>query len=227
MVKNMVVTAVFLTAFTVSAIFASTAFAEDEWLLNGETAVTEPVLITGKLELTDNKVPLVGASTVECDFTGIGEISVGREEIMEIFDSEEGELGLNLVGEGLLCKALKGCEKPVEEDTEVWPEHLIWEGLIELMMVGPMFLQHLFGNEGREPGWEVLCLVFGMSVSETCTGLTSVELKNEGEFVRGNFSPAAPIESQKVNCELGGANSGEIHGWVTTEPLAGGELKVE
>jgi hypothetical protein len=78
----------------------------------------------------------------------------------------------------------------------------------------PHFLDGIFGSaEGKEGGWEVLCLILGLNTEDMCEGITSAKAETTSENdVLEIFNPEAPIASQKATCVQGGEGSGDMKG---------------
>jgi hypothetical protein len=116
MKKIHVVGLAMFAVFAFGAIAASSAFAEDRWLID-EVAVSTltSVQTSGTLLFTDLKAPIVGESGIECSFTLDGTVGpAGEDEITEVLtlggvawgkDNANSELE----GAGALCTNVKNC----------------------------------------------------------------------------------------------------------------------
>lgn len=219
-----------LTLFAVlafSAVAAATAFAEDEWLVEGLTFTgelatnTEGTLTLAILTLTGVRLNQINCSgLLEGTVTGLGPVGL----VLDLF-SLTNALIEELSGTSLACETLVdegGCRLSSETGSEMllWvdelrlgTEPLTWESLIELMTTGPVFLLHL-----HHVAFELLCLTLaGADLESLCEGLTSGALTNVApnvllEFGEGN------IESEALTC----LNTvGEVEAQQTLADLSG------
>lgn len=194
--------------FALGAIATTSALATDEFLINGEQITS---VFTGtsssEFELTDEKQ----GDTVAC--SGVTHYEFiewfwGLYRTIRYLSLTGIQAKENLEAPGLVCTGLKGCSA---EGAEVWPEHLPWTDVIELMSSSPIWLLHISGEgAGKEPAFEILCLVLGITVSEVCEGLISAALENVVGGVSIEFNPAAPVETEKMNCTSGGEHTGTL-----------------
>jgi hypothetical protein len=202
------------------ALGTSVAFAEAEWLVNGNQVTTEKSAETsGELELTDNKT-LVGVATILCSLTYDGTIGPKSEGLITALLSLAGE-EIKLGGTTLLCTGIKGCEKLA--DVELVEINIPWLVVLETMKPGEPTLDLIFTKVGL-PGVLIICLTLGVKIEDECSGATSTSVENVTGGVNQTFTPAAPTESEKLNCTVGGAASGEIHGTLLTKLTEEGTL---
>jgi hypothetical protein len=187
------------------------------WLVDGnEILDTEGALafeIEWSLVVTDLKGSLGSPASIDCEGFLVGNVGAhGLSEIIEVLSLAGEKIGTALTGTALKCEAGEACAH--ETDITLWVDNLPWLGENELMSSEPTFLDHLFaGGAGKELGYEFLCLVFGLNITDLCEGLTSVKLENTGEGdVLAFFNPEAPISSEKGTCEIGGAGTGDMTG---------------
>ena len=174
--------ALFAFSVVLSASASAATFLLAEWLVNG-AAITEagPEVNTeavGTILLEDTKTAL-GASSVICSGTLLGTIGfdgLGRiSEVLTLGGVVVGSAN-NLTGEALSCEEVKVCEEAL-----VWPLHLPWNTLLELMEDGTeIFFVVLIENGGSgAPGWEVECMKTITKPVDECTATTTEE---EGMF---------------------------------------------
>ncbi len=215
----------FAAANTAAAL--ATEVSNAEWLVEGN-ALTEPLAAETEeeLEIADLKT-IAGTTAVLCLLILVGTVGPGEaDEVSEILNAAKEKIGSNLTGTPLLCKSVKVCEEGT--DIEVWPDNLPWVTTIALMGSEPEFLDQLYGHEGgKEPGWEVKCLVIGATSEDLCEGQTSSKLENltEGDVLTV-FNPEAPISSESGTCSQGGAGSGDTTGEGTVLLTSGKSLAV-
>lgn len=206
MKKLHIVGLAFAAVFALFAISASSAFAESEFLLSGQP-ITEPTATqsSGELELEDSKAPIVGKAKVKCSGILDGSIAAGGKlaTITEVLNLSGEKVALG--GLALDCTSVTGCEGLAE----VWPEHLPWDATIELMTAAPIWLLHLQPEGAGEPGYTVLCKVFGVSTEDACEGLISGEIMM-GPPLEVLFNEA--VGTEKGNCTLGGTGAGIVAG---------------
>jgi hypothetical protein len=215
--------------FAFSAVAASSSFAVvPKWFVSGVEATGNPVDSEGLLELSDTKAPIVGLSTIHCEGVLIGTVSTeGADLVTEVLTGTV-KVGTELSGTALKCTAVAGCEPGT--DIEVWVDNMPWHTQLEL--VNGVVYDTLFGSGAeKEPGYEVLCLVFGVNVVDLCEGKLSGVVENMvGESdVLTTFTEAVETAlGQLAQCTLGGAESGVIVGeGLTLSTEAGLSLEVK
>jgi hypothetical protein len=234
-----------LLGFALVAMLAFSAFAAvsasaeitllAEWLINGVGVVTLTSVETkGSLELTDTATAF-GSATSLCPDTGEGAFDGtvgpnGEDEITEVLTAAGLAVGTDvagtLTGTGLKCLGVKICA--AEADAEVFVANLPWHTLLFLMESGAM-LDRIFGSgAGKEPGYELVCLIGGIPVTDLCEGPTSSTMENmlsvDGltNDLLGNFDAT----SEPASCSLGNATSGKILGEGLLSTLDGSVLTV-
>jgi hypothetical protein len=210
----MVLVMALAVVFAFSAVGASSSFAAPKWLVSGVEATGNPVDSEGLLELSDTKAPIVGLSTIHCEGVLDGTVSAsGADLVTEVLTGGAGseKVGTALSGTALKCTAVAGCESGT--DIEVWVDNLPWHTQLE--EAGGVIYDTLFGaGAEKEPGYEVLCLVFGVNVVDLCEGKLSGVI---GAGVLTTFTEAVETAlGQLAPCTLGGAESGVIVGEGTT-----------
>jgi hypothetical protein len=224
--------AVLISVFAcgVFAITASAApvFLLAEWLLNGKTVLTElSVEIEGELELTDNKVPLIGSATILCSgkFTGwVGPNSLAR--ISEFLTLSGVAVTGDLTGEPDTCTAVKGCE--TSTSPLIWVFGFPKEVEVELMEVNSevFFVSMVHG----EVGWHISnCLVLGVSQEDLCTSEEFIASPSRGriQLVLLILELIVLLSGLKLaTCTQGGNESGVIEGTDEFKPDSAEELGV-
>jgi hypothetical protein len=182
---------------------AATASAQPVWQVNGTpVAGTEKVMASGTLRLTDTSVPILGRSEVECSGTTTGTIGPGKFDRVETIHIAS-------------CRQLAVC-KNVET---VKPVNLPWQ--TELTEKGGQIRDTIREVSG-EPGWAVTCNTSLGSKTDTCEteagkeGSTTATNEAVHGYVLGEFGPTS-----KAKCSIGGKESGEVGGIITTlsEPI--------
>ncbi len=213
-----------LTAASASAV----TFLLAEWLVNGAAVTTElNTQATGEWEQSDIKT-LAGTATILCSWIldgWVGPNSLDHvSEILTLAGLADGTL---TAGTALVCTAQKGCE--TTSTVNLYPLHLPWESEVELMEdTTSSFVDLLFGTGGN-PGWELVCLVVGLSITDECTPVNAGEfvgeLSLEGTTTLINFSDALTVLSgaKLMTCSVGGAESGEVTGGGAFTLVEGGE----
>jgi len=171
---------------------AAPTFLLAEWLANG-TALAEGVeKITetvGTILLEDTKT-LLGASGVVCSGIILGTVGFdGLDVISEVLNMAKETIGGTLTATALSCTEQTVCEEPL-----VWPLHLPWSTLLELMEVGgEIFFVDLI-EEGETkvgtPGWEVECMKTITKPEDNCTATGIIRLSLESTLLLGTFEDA-------------------------------------
>lgn len=224
-------TAAFMLCTLAAAPALAVTFLLAEWLANGAPVTTElTTTAADELELTDKKT-FVGAATVLCSMSLDGWVGPNSlDHVSEILSlSGVGISNTPLVGTALMCTALKVCE--ASSAPTVYPVHMPWNTEVELIEGTGFFADLLFGTGGN-PGWEITCLVLGVSVTDECTpasaGESIAEIAFEGPTALANFSDAfTELAGAKLaTCSQGGAESGEVNGGGTLTLTGGGELRL-
>jgi hypothetical protein len=193
-----------------------------EWLINtvGVTTLTS-VETKGKLLLTDLKAFGLTAG-VDCNGAFDGSVGPsGEDEITEVLTEGGVKTGTPLA-EGsvsLKCTADTGSACEATTDIEVWPLNLPWLSLAYLAEAGT-FLDSAKSEAGTKViGYEVLCLVAGVNVSDECTQASGTSiLTNEATDVLGTFK-----EENTGNCTASKAFTGDIEGSGLTVTLIAGQ----
>jgi hypothetical protein len=202
---------VFVAVSLFSAITATSAFAEPEWLVEGKSVTSElPVQNEQVIELTDLKT-LVGAATIKCDYTAVGTISSkGGGLISEILNTAGERIG-ELGGLALACESIKGCEST---DAEAWPSDDDWWTLFLyfILLEIDIFLGQILNSGSGNPKWEVKCLILGVSIEDACESNSfSGVLENMAlpEFLLVKYSEE---EGNLGTCSQGGSEAGVMTG---------------
>lgn len=191
-----------LVVFGYSAIAATPAFAESEWLVNGSVISTELSIESSGLVSVDFLTLGILVVSVNCENGFDGTVGPGSSELITaILNSSKEEIsGTPLVGLGLNCAIETSVDETcgkVGEQARLWPINLPWQAKIELS--GTEFL----GDLPTTSGYEVLCppitidlneheefLEFLGSKENLCEGLKSALLTNEVGQVSETYSEA-------------------------------------
>jgi hypothetical protein len=222
--------AVFASGWLAAGPALAVTFLLAEWLVNGSAVTTElAVEYSGELELSDKKT-LVGTAAVLCSVILDGWVGVNSlAHVSEVLNLSGGAISSTpLTGTALSCTTQKGCE--TSSAPTVYPLNLPWEGEAELMEDSGSFFAVLLFGSGGNPGWEITCLVLGVSLTDECkpasSGEAVAELILEGATLLANFSEAfTELSGAKLaTCSQGGAESGETAGGSTIKLTGGGEL---
>jgi hypothetical protein len=206
MKKIHVVGLAMFAVFAFGAIAASSAFAEDRWLIDevGVATLTS-VQTSGVLLLVDLNTP-IGVSQIECSSILDGTVGpAGEDEITEVLTLAGVAYGKDnanneLEGEGLPCTGIQNCGEPL-----VWVYGLPW--LSQLELVGTTFVDDFTSdNATKMLGYELECMTTIFKPVDLCEQtLFASTLENmlaPESDVLGTVS-----EEQKGNCSLGGAGS--------------------
>lgn len=193
-----------LSAIGASSAFAALEFETGLWLVAAADAGTQTVLAEGELLLEDEKLGIA----VVCSgmFNGLFE---GSEDLLitEVVSLGGVKYFGELTGEGLLCKEEKGCAE--NADLEVWPLNLPWLLFAELDKTAGEPFVLVFGDGKGAPGYEVKCLVLGISTEESCTALEGSG--NEVTNAAGGVETLAGAKAEpNGNCTVGGEGAGVI-----------------
>lgn len=196
-----------LFAISLTAVASASAL-EALWLKNGESIATAQAVETeGELELGNSK-SVVGEVAVLCSGAFAGTAGPNAaDEITAVLNLAKEEIVLG--GKELVCTNVKNCPSPL-----VWPEHLPWLTVLELMgtETSPLFLDLFFAGPNGLPGWTVDCSepLIGL-VEETCEGETSADLENDvaENDVLGSFN-RAELEAEGLQATCKGEKTGFI-----------------
>ena len=192
------------------AVMAASASAETtlaaEWL---EGAVAIPTAqastTTGSLLLEDNKA-FGTKGSVTCSAILDGTVGPGGvDSITAVLTSAGASLESLVVGKSLLCEADEGsaCAKATAESPiEVWPTATLpWKTLAFLTEAGG-FRDGVFGA-----GYEVLCLVLGVNLTDECTTAAASFPIENGTSIEV-LVPNGAVQSPNANCTVGGSGAG-------------------
>jgi len=208
-----------------SAIAATAAFAEPEWLVNKIVInQTLPAETEGLLNLIalESGTKLV---TIDCEGVLDGTIGppvaanpgVGTDEITSVLSlNQETISSTPLSGLALGCLVSQSAgglgDCTLNSLAAVWPENLPWKTELELMSAAPIWLDILSGPMGKEPAWESECSSNIGTVSLLCEGLASAAVSNEAgtvpPSVLGEFSEAAGTET--ASCSVAGITGATV-----------------
>jgi hypothetical protein len=198
--------------FAFGAIVASSAFAEDRWLID-ETSVTTltSVQMSGTLMFTDLKAPIVGEASFECSVILDGTVGpAGEDEITEVLTLAKVPYGHDnanneLEGEGAACINKINCPGAL-----AWIFGLPW--LTQLELVGTTFVDDFISdNVPKLLGYEIECMEqLGKPVDLCTQPLFSATLENMGA---PENDVLGTINEQNISsCSLGGAGTGDVIG---------------
>jgi hypothetical protein len=173
-----------------SAIAAASAFAEDEFLFNGEAVTgTEEALPTetaGELELTDTagKVSLLCSGIFDGYIGPTGHTLVTK--VLNLLKEEELLPGTTTPAISCIDHPRAGGSKCLAEENalvQIDVLHLPW--LDQIILTGETFEDRLSsGGEGK-PAYDVKCVVLGVEVEVTCEGEPVSVLTNETGGILG------------------------------------------
>jgi hypothetical protein len=197
-----------MAVFAMFAVMASAAFAESEFLLNGNVVVAnDAVDASGELELSDLKVPLLGTVSVLCSGILDGHFTSATTgvvtEVLTLAEVLTGALG----GVGLACTNVTGCVEPL-----VFADNLPWPFTLEL--VAGVFLLHLGEEPGlaKAAGYDVECMATG--ATDLCEGLTLFLVENTTTDIKLVKNLAEDEEEALAEelgtCSLGGAQAADV-----------------
>jgi hypothetical protein len=182
--KIQILGAAFFAALALGAVVASSAFAEDQWLING-AAVTGSQSVTTEGKLLFRLLPVVGGNIhVVCNGKGTGTVTTkGLGTVTSVTDLSgkspgnceilHSELGICSGSLLVLVKAI----------------NLPWHTQLLLLTDGTLLVNDFLLETGKTPGFESECTgAFGEKVKETCEGgSTSDDLTNNTGGVFGKF----------------------------------------
>jgi hypothetical protein len=201
-------------AFSVSSAFAL----ETVWL-EGGVKPTEALLVESEAELllTDTKEGTV----VLCSGLDEGFIATGGNAKL---DEVTRILNLELTSSTILCtfssKTPGSCEE--SSSPNAMAVGLPWK--TELVLVGAQFLDLLTSASGKV-GWDLTCLVIGITILDECTLTTG-----ETEVTNGTEGNALVLFSEllqkKALCTLSGEETGVVEGEDINKAASGEALAV-
>jgi hypothetical protein len=112
----------------------------------------------------------------------------------------------------LNCHVDQNCTEP-----EVSAANFPWLTRLELMGTEsePLFLRVIENGGKGNPGWEVTCLILGVTVTEVCTTADfGADLVNDA----AEKDVLASFEDESANCSVGGENNGLVETSLTDSP---------
>jgi len=195
----------------VGAVSASAATLQ--WLAEGKAIAAALASETkGELLLESTNGGGLGVKVdVLCSGTFDGTVGPGAEDqILELLSLEK--VLVTLEKPLLTCVVGQNCTEP-----EVSAANLPWLTRLELMgtEAEPLFLDVLENGGNGNPGWEVTCLILGVTVTEVCTaekaGANLVNDVTEKDVL-------AMFEGELANCTLGGKESALVETSSTDTP---------
>jgi hypothetical protein len=182
-----------------SALVATPAFAEDEWLLNGEKLNMEKKInYESELLIEDMNSPTT-TFIVDCSELAFVDITPGGlTKTLEFLSLSETS--------GTDCVLLKGA--CTESTVKVEILGLPWEE--QILLAGSKFLNSLL--PGGSTGYLMECPSLLGNLVDSCTGEITMELVNIPEGgVEGILSENEEI-TKSLTCTLGGAKEGLLLG---------------
>jgi hypothetical protein len=208
--KLHIVGLVFAAVCALSAIAASAAFAESEWLFNN-AAVTNalPVETSGEVLISDD-----GTGTqILCDGIFVGTVTGKTDQITKVTNlSLVEEETTNLAGakvKAINCtvEASGLCSVAVGSLIFVIPVNLPWK--TEILLDEGTFVDDIVNSGAGEPGYEVSCnTVLGIQ-TDVCTGKPGAVLTNGVSDVLGSFLEEE-LTNPAGNCSIGGTGQALI-----------------
>jgi hypothetical protein len=193
--------------FVLGAYAATSAFAVDEWLFNGNTFAGElPTDTEGELTLDVLNAAGVLINEIDCsslfEGTVLGGVG-GIDLVVDIYSLPPAQVLIEeLPGTSLSCQTLfdnEACRLSTEAGSEtlLWVDELslalglTWESLIELDSGGTIFLDRF-----HHVAFELLCVLLNGAILESlCEGTTSGVLTNVVGGVLIEVGEAAGSES--------------------------------
>jgi hypothetical protein len=191
-----------------------------EWLINNVGVVTlTSVETTGKLLLTDLKAFGLTAG-IDCVGAAVGSVGPsGEDEVTEVLNSAGEKTGTPLSGIPLHCTADTGSACEATTDIEVWPINLPGLSLAYLTEAGAFLDLGRTEAGTKVGGYEVLCLVGTVNVTDECTQASgTATLTNEATDVLGTAN-----EQNTGNCTVSKELSGDAEGSGLTVTLVAGQ----
>jgi hypothetical protein len=222
-----------LAVFAVSAfgaVLVASASAEEtllaEWLVGTAGSVITENLASetkGTLLLEDTKT-LLGAAAVECAATLIGTVGPdGEDAVTEVLNLAGTPTGIPLSGVALIgngaadglvgseCKTRTLCSAPSPASPiEVWPLGLPWSTLLFLMEPSKEILNLIYslGAAGTEVGYELLCLIGGLNVTDECKALDFEILVINNATTGDAETPGGTKATPNATCSQSGEATG-------------------
>jgi hypothetical protein len=160
---------------------------------------TEEVRTKGSLLLRDTKVPIVGKVAIECSGEGTGDVGPKTFARVQKISTSPSQ-----------CRNIENCEEIKKAEAR----NLEWQIVLGAKEAGGRI--GIIENAGSgEPGWEIECKVLGVPAVDKCVqeagkpeSVLLVNKNSSGELlVLGTFQ-----KLRKVECSVGGVESGEVVG---------------
>jgi hypothetical protein len=208
-----------VAAMTVASASAAPVFLLAEWLVNGAPITFgHPIDAEGSEILVEETI-LGLKIDVLCSLIFDGTVaSNGAGTFTELL-ALGGGAAITLANM-LACTNSSNCPEPLITFLNL-PDITTLELMEE---EGVSRFADLLEGTGSFLGYEVECM--GSGTSDTCTGNTAVEIKNEGTNVDALFSDAFSVLAGDTltSCSVGGSVTGLIEGLVTILLTEGGTL---
>jgi hypothetical protein len=195
-----------LLALAISVVASSSAFAADEWLLNGNP-ITSPVAseLPAEMTLEDTRAGI----PIKCSFTFVGTVGPGANGTVTVV------LSLTKTSPPISCVSAD-CSLSL---VEVTPVNLPWATKIAL--TGPLLWNNFLNAVKKIFGFEWTCNVLGINLTDECTGLAGADLTNVTGGVEGIFTKGEEPINPNSTCTLSKEKTGTIEGGGITKPLTG------
>jgi hypothetical protein len=209
----LLVVASFATALIGVVGVVSASAATLQWLAEGKAlAVALASETKGELLLESTNGGGLGVKVdVLCSGVFDGTVGPGAEDqILELLTLEK---VLTTLEKPLLnCVVGQNCTEP-----EISAANLPWLTRLELMgtEAEPLFLDVIENGGPGNPGWEVTCLILGVTVTEVCTTeKVGADLTNDAT----EKDVLATFEGELANCTLGGKESALLETSLSDSP---------
>lgn len=181
------------------------------WLVASTEATTQNSTTEGELLLEDTET-IAGKLLITC--TGILDGTIGPDgggSIVEILNLKGGRIELGVLallgtGVGSDCLGEVGCaEGSAASPIEIYPRGLPWGTLLFLTENGQI-LDLIYATE---IGYEILCLILGINVEDTCTSPDQEVLIENSAITGDAFTPAKSEVTPSFKCtQSGGKETG-------------------
>lgn len=209
--KYRVVLAVSVAMLALSAVTASSAFAETKWewvtgaaeWQQGSAPLSESTgtVWKGTVKVEDKNASGAGDPLVECEAAGKGTVGPGAADTETEWSTSKCTLKHGTCGSIVLEAA-----------------NLPWHS--ELTLAEGKAVDVISQDGKGEPGYKLSCTVLGVKVTDTCTATT---LKTTTESAAGGVN--ATFDGEKLNCSVGGKSEGSLEGTRLIEATKGGALQ--
>jgi hypothetical protein len=197
-----------------TAMFSSVASAATtlpaEWLFNGGTVTSELLVnVSGELLLLETQLGV----DILCSGLFEGTVGPGAADLITLVEELEGEHKDVVQGNGGWVNCFihehGSCEEANETLVMVFPLHLPWTTLVELIVNEKgeeVFVDLIVEGVGGKPGYLTECKLLGIKGDAECVGTTGALLSNGTSDVTSNFLETDLIVTERAKCKtpLGG-----------------------